>query len=298
MTKFIVGLSLMVVVLAIGCFTFPLDESSTSTRSPLVTRSFLPDQEKADLMESRSFTDGMDLETSTYFASPKSPKLVNQKTRKFGESESSELFPSTTINSFHARGFPVSSMTSAEATTELIHNVRSVPEEKENETENESETDKREVFESTTSYMPSFTSTSSAVAPNYYKSESSTQKYVGRLDETSEEGSEPSKMKKLPESELELTTEMNYPIAHPLDPKQADQAPNLPPNGIMYIEENAMAVTNTPKKFETMEKPKENSNEEDLKPTPKSKLGRKPESEESLNQGKEPSFTEAPQPDN
>jgi hypothetical protein len=266
----------MVVVLTIGCFTFPLDESSTSTRSSLVTRP-LPGQKKNDFVKLRPVTDGMNLETSTFSSSPMSSKQVVKKPRK-----------------------PVSSLASVEATTELIHNLRSAPEPEEPENENETDTDKREVLELTTSYMPSFTSTSSAVSPNFYKSESSTQKYVGRLDETSEEASEPRKTKTDPKSELELTTEMNFPTAIQLDKQQGDLIPKFPTNGVMHLEENAIAVTKMPEILETatIKKLKENSNEEDLKLTPKSKLGRKPESEESLNQGKEPSFTEAPQPDN
>jgi len=300
MTKFIFGLSLMVVVLTIGCFTFPLDESSTSTGSPLVTRSLLPDQETTEFMKLRPVTDGMNFETSTFSLSPMSPKQVYQKPRKFGESESAESFTITTIRPLRAGGFPDSSLTSAEVTTELTHHRRDVPveTEPETETETEGENEKREVLELTTSYMPSFTSTSSAVAPKYYKSESSTQKYVGRLDESSEEGSESPKIKNLPKSKLELTTETNFPTAQ-LDQKLGDLIKNIP-SGIMNLEENTTAVTRTPEKLETttMKKLNEQSSEEDLKTTLKPKFGRKPESEESLNQGKEPAFTPAPQPDN
>jgi hypothetical protein len=295
MTKFIFGLSLMVVVLTIGCFTFPLDEYSTSTNPLLVARS-LPDHESTDFMKLSPLTNEMRFETSTYSFSPMFPKQVPRKPRVFGESESSESFTSTTIVPFHVRGVPDLSLTSAESTTELIHHLRSLPveDEKENEDASESESDKREVLELTTSYMPSFTSTSSDVAPKYYKSESSTQKYVGRLDESSEEGSESIKFKKLPKSKVELTTETNFP------PAQLEQNPGdllkYTPGGIMTLEENTTAVTSIPEKLKTttIKKPIENSSEEELKTTHKPKIGR----EDPLNQGKEPSFTEAPQPDN
>jgi len=299
MTKLIFGLSLMVVVLTIGCFTFPLDEFSTSTNPSLVTRSLL-DHESTDFLKLSPVTNEMPLETSTYSVSPIFPKQVPRKPRVFGESESSELFTSTHIIPFHVRGVPDLSLTSAESTTELIHHLRSLPVENENEKEtedaSESDSDKREVLELTTSYMPSFTSTSSDVAPKYYKSESSTQKYVGRLDESSEEGSESTK---LPKSKHELTTETNFPAAQ-LEQNPAYVFKYLPSGGIMTLEENTTAVTSIPEKLETttIKKPIENSSEEELKTTLKPKIGHKFEREDPLNQGKEPSFTEAPQPDN
>jgi len=292
MTKLIFGLSLMVVVLTIGCFTFPLDEFSTSTGPSLVPRS-LPDHESTDFMKLSPVTNEMPLETSTYSVSPIFPKQVPRKPRVFGESESSELFTSTHIIPFHVRGVPDLSLTSAESTTELIHHLRSLPVETEKETEDvsESDSDKREVLELTTSYMPSFTSTSSDVAPKYYKSESSTQKYVGRLDESSEEGSESTKLTK---SKFVLTTETNFPAA------QLEQNPSylfkyLPSGGIMTLEENTTAVTSIPEKLETttIKKPIENSSEEELKTTLKPKIEHKHEREDPLNQGKEPSLTEA-----
>jgi hypothetical protein len=289
------GLSLMVVVLAIGCFAFPLEEFSSSTYSPLEIRS-LGDQETTEFPSLRSFTDGIDIETSTFSYLPVFPKEVSRKQRTFGEFESSESFTSTTILPFNLRDVPNLSFTSAEETTESIHhNLRSLPieKEKEDESESESESDKREVLELTTSYMPLFTSTSSAVAPKYYKSESltSTQKYVGHLDESSEEGSESNKF---PKSKFELTTESFFPAAQ-LDQKAADLFPYIP-NGVMILEENTTAVTSIPEKLETttLKKLKEEGSEEKFKP----KFGRKLESEDPLNQGKEPSFTEAPQPDN
>jgi len=297
MTKLIFGLSLMVVVLTIGCFTFPLDEFSTSTNPSLVTRSLL-DHESTDFLKLSPVTNEMPLETSTYSSSPIFPKVVPRKPRVFGESESSESFTSTHIVPFHVRGVPDLSLTSAESTTELIHHLRSLPVETEKETEDasESDSDKREVLELTTSYMPSFTSTSSDVAPKYYTSESSTQKYVGRLDESSEEGSESTKLTK---SKFVLTTETNFPAAQ-LEQNPAYLFKYLPSGGIMTLEENTTAVTSIPEKLETttFKKPIENSSEEELKTTLKPKIGHKHEREDPLNQGKEPSFTEAPQPDN
>jgi len=278
MTKFIFGLSFMVVVLTIGCFTFPLDESTTSTDPSLATQSLL--------------TNKVDLEAPNL--TPKLAKPVPRKPRVFGESESSESFTSTHIVPFHVRDVPDLSLTSAEVTTELInHHLRSLPVENEKENENESESDKREVLELTTSYMPSFTSTSSDVAPKYYTSESSTQKYVGRLEESSEEGSESIKFKKLPKSKVELTTETNFPTLI-LDQNPGDRY-KYTSGEIMRLEENTTAVTSIPEKLETttIKKPIENSSEEELKTTLKPKIEHKHEREDPLNQGKEPSLTEA-----
>jgi len=280
MTKFIFGLSFMVVVLTIGCFTFPLDESTTSTDPSLATQSLL--------------TNKVDLEAPNL--TPKLAKPVPRKPGVFSESESSESFTSTHIVPFHVRDVPDLSLTSAEVTTELInHHLRSLPveNEKENENESESESDKREVLELTTSYMPSFTSTSVDVAPNYYISESSTQKYVGRLEESSEEGSESIKFKKLPKSKVELTTETNFPTLI-LDQNPGDRY-KYTSGEIMRLEENTTAVTSIPEKLETttIKKPIENSSEEELKTTLKPKIEHKHEREDPLNQGKEPSLTEA-----
>jgi len=298
MTSFISTLSLLVLVLATSCFTLPIVVEEQSLRSllPLFPDDFttgktdqhkmssfdmrlVHDDETTDLPKfhsDRSLTDTWDTQTSTF---------ANRESRTFDKlDDTSEPFTSTTEHSFHERDLDGLWFSTTETNTNVNeHKSRSIIMEDEN--------DKRDFLESTTSYMPSFPSTSSAVAPEFYKYESTTLtgKYIGHLkDETDDDSEKDSKKgvntQRKSNSILKVTTtkskvesqddskELNFPIAQ-LDQNSLDRVSNVP-NDVMHLEEHNDVVTDIPQQLSTTtiknkkERKLEHEREPERKPEP------------------------------
>jgi hypothetical protein len=294
MTTFTSALSLLVLLLATGCFTLPViqDKISGSTISPLndFTTSktnvnevvsfhmrLVPDEETSDLPElpaERSLTNEFFTPTSTFANIPTSKDHFFRASREFDDLHLSEPFLFTTEHSFHERGDYEPILPNIESNTGATeHERRSVT----MEDESESESDKRDFLELTTSYMPSFTSTSSAVAPKLYTSELTTEKYIGHLkDEPQVEKVKGSKTFTKPEVHSEEDSkESTIPMAQ-LDQKTSDRVYNVP-SGVMHLELNNEVVTAIPEIFSpaTMI----NKKEEELVAKPELEPKRVPEPE-------------------
>jgi hypothetical protein len=316
MNTFISALSLL--VLATGCFTLPVvrEEFSSST-FPLLNdfttsktngdemASFhmrlIPDEETSDapdLHRKRSFTDEFNTESSTFTNIPRFNK-IDSKPSTFITGHEHE-------HSFHVRDGSDFLFNNVESHTEVTeHERRDVTTmENESEPEDAGEPEKRDFFESTTSYMPSFTSTSSDVAPQLYTSESSTEKYIGHLkDEQEGEKEIESKKPKTEDHSEEDSKELIFPTAK-LVPKEFDQV--YGPNYVMHLEKNNEVVTNIPETFPTTTMTDKKEQEPEVKPEPEPEPVRKHEKKrehvhesepDQLNQGQESSLPEETKPD-
>jgi hypothetical protein len=294
MTTFTSALSLLVLLLATGCFTLPIiqEKFSDSTISPFhdFTTSktnenkvvsfhmrLVPDDETSDLPElpeERSLTNDWNIRTSTFANIPTPKDNSVRRPRTFDDLHSSEPFTFTTEHSFHERDEHDFIFHNAELNTEATEHERrsvTIEPETEPETESEGENDKRDFLELTTSYLPSFTSTSSDVAPKFYTSEPSTQKYIGHLQNELEEVEKVKGSKKITKSEVypeEDSKEVHFPQAQ-LDQKALDSTYNVP-SYVMHLEHNNEVVTDIPERFLTTtilnEKEEERQDKPELKP--------------------------------
>jgi hypothetical protein len=217
MTSFISAVSLLVLVLATGCFTLPIIEehfsSSTFPSGPIDLETKNPGPFQHDTLDMRSTFDDATTEFP-HFHSERTldkeldfhpPTSVNKgefeenssrSSRVFDELSTSELFPFTTQES-------LSDLEHKQREYEYLFTTTAEP-------KDDSDMDKREFeVELTTNYMPSFTLSSSDVSPRLYTSESSTstststEKYTGLLkgDTQREEDEEPKKWAKTEKSE-------------------------------------------------------------------------------------------------
>jgi hypothetical protein len=247
MASFISALSLFVLVLATGCFAFPVnDEQFSSTITPSFIDHFttgktvistpqsfdlrlVPDEETTDLP---TFPSQKDLqqhfrfESSTPVHNQELEENFTQTPRSFDELSTSASYTHTTQGSdskleHSERSFDDFSSTIESSTQLSEHHLRSI---KDDEDENESNklSEREFQLELTTSYMPSFTSTSSVVDPKFYTSESSTvfsqsqtsepststTKYTGLLkDEPEEEPKEGLRTEEEPKESLKTEEE-------------------------------------------------------------------------------------------
>jgi len=272
MASFISALSLLILVLANGYFAIPLfNEPSSSpflslhddltTENPLELRS-VPDNDEtteSPTMEHVRATDedmGSEMSTS---GDNLSEENASRPSRMFDESFTSEPMTFTSEkSSMEERDFKDLSFTTAEPFTHSIeHERRELESEKDTETDEENKvppevvSGKRDIpIESTTISMLSFTSTSSAVAPQFYTSESSTKKFIGFLKDDEEETEKPIKtLKKQPtKTKFQSDEESFAPIAV-LD-QQASKEVSPVSNGVMILDENNdLVVTATPDKL-------------------------------------------------
>jgi len=158
------------------------------------------------------------------------------------------------------------------------------------------EKNKQNILEVTTISMPSFTSTSSSVAPELYTPQSlltTTEKYIGHLkDETEKEdvkkdekkiSEKDQELKKLPTKSEDILEDQGITAIAPVDPQASGQIPNVPGSN-MFLEQNTNVVTNIPD-ISIITTTTTIKNEEEKKQEDESKS--KP-----LNQGEEPSHTE------
>jgi hypothetical protein len=182
MASFISALSLFILVLSNGCFTLPILEEQfpTSTYSSMVDgvttaetfnlRSINNDQTSvsSDTHNQHSTNEYMGFDVSTFIPEPMAfiPQEPFAKKREYDD------VSFTTVESFaEKREYNDVSFTTVEPTTEIAElGRRSFINEFENETENSTYQMK---VESTTKDMLQFTSTSSAVTPEFYTSSSS-----------------------------------------------------------------------------------------------------------------------------
>jgi len=330
MTSFISTLSLLVLVLATGCFTLPVTEEpfSSSTYSSLiddlttdknnemgtVNTRLVPDEETTESLKvhsERLLNEKSDVETSSRFLSEELEENTSRALHTFNDLSTLEPLELTTENSVSdiehdERDSDDSLFTTAESVTEVNeHRLRNVT----SEDETEDYHDKREPqLELTTSYMPSFTSTSSAVAPQLYTSESSTSTeiYIGLLKDETDEEKEPKKdvkigrkpiskhkvsttTKKTKDSSEEDSKELNVAVAQ-LDQQALDQVSNVP-SEILILEETVEIFTVLPENLSTTtikddnEHEHEHEREDERKPEPErerrplSKPGRIPKPE-------------------
>jgi len=289
MASFISALSLLILVLANGYFAIPLfNEPSSSpflslhddltTENPLELRS-VPDNDEtteSPTMEHVRATDedmGSEMSTS---GDNLSEENASQPSRMFDESFTSEPMTFTSEkSSMEERDFKDLSFTTVEPFTHSIeHERRELESEKDTETDEENKvppevvSGKRDIpIESTTISMLSFTSTSSAVAPQFYTSESSTttlppqfntletstKNFTGFLKDDKEHDEETEKpiktLKKQPtKTKFQSDEESFAPIAV-LD-QQASKEVSPVSNGVMILDENNdLVVTATPDKL-------------------------------------------------
>jgi len=164
----------------------------------------------------------------------------------------------------------------------------------------ESEHDKRDVtVESSTSFIPSFTSTSSTVPPQLFTSESSTKKYIGLLkdhEEPSESQETEKPIKKQPikpedkSEEVPKLKPLGKPAFSSTEDSNESRIPTLvndqdalkqvstPGNGVMVLDENNdLVVTNLPNKFSKTNK----ENEQPRKPLNQGEKSSQSEEEKS-----------------
>lgn len=316
MTSFISAVSLLVLVLATGCFTLPIFEEhlSSSTFSSLnndfttshnmeVTSDYAT-TEFPHLVAERTFNGELNFQTSTSVNKVEVEEHSSLSPRMFNELSTSEPREFTTQSSLFdlkhkQREFEDLSATTAE------------PEDDGNDM------NKREFqVELTTNYMPSFTSSSSDVSPRLYTSESSTrgstststEKYTGLLkgDTPREEEEEESKSdedikKTKPESEdkSEEDTKTKKPKLQteqiPKDPNMRtaqlfrDAPYNGPsyPSNVMILEKSTDVVTALPDKLtKPIKKDDEEHEHED-----------EHKSKKPLNQGEKSSLAEKKEQD-
>jgi len=300
MSSFIFTLSLLVLVLATGCFTLPvIDEEFSSTIFPSfhdhssTGKAILGDPKPFDirLISEDGKNDlpkfplegelkhHFEFESSTPVDNQELHEKFTQSLRSFNDSPDFESHTVTTQSSDSKveRNSDDFSFTEESSTQFTEHHLRSLlpQDDKESNSENLSERDLQ--VELTTNYMPSFTSTSSVVAPQLYTTESSTstKKYTGFLNDGKDEEFKP-KVSKTQGRKENNSDDLNFPTAQ-LDQKALDGVSNLP-NDFMKIEENTDVVTHRPGRSSTttIENKKESEYKSDKIP---------------LNQGKESSFT-------
>jgi len=155
--------------------------------------------------------------------------------------------------------------TTVEPTTQVNeHERRSLTTKLEEETE--SETDKREIqVELTTIDIPSFTSTSSAVAPQFYTSESSTstEKYTGRIKDEEEQPKQYTEMQRRPtvksqeistkKSKVQSEEDLNESIVPTtvFHQEALSKISNVSNDFMILDENNDVVVTDLPDKLST-----------------------------------------------
>lgn len=322
MTSFISTVSLLVLVLATGCFTLPIIEEhfSSSTFPSLYI----------DLTTKDPGINPFDMRSTFDDATTEFPHFHSERTLN----EELDFHPSTSANkgeveensSRSPRVFDeLFTFTTQESLSDLEHKQREYTDLSFTtaEPKDDSDMDKREFeVELTTNYMPSFTLSSSDVSPRLYTSESltSTEKYTGLLkgDTQREEDEEPKKWAKTEkkvtttkksddksEEDTKITTkkkskvhtedkseedtkDSKIPVAQ-LDQELLKNQPIYPDN-IMILEKSTDVVTVLPgkltKPIKTQDKDSyEHEDEDDHKP-------KKP-----LNQGKNPSLPEEKESD-
>jgi hypothetical protein len=333
MASFISALSLFVLVLATGCFAFPVnDEQFSSTITPSFIDHFttgktvistpqsfdlrlVPDEETTDLP---TFPSQKDLqqhfrfESSTPVHNQELEENFTQTPRSFDELSTSASYTHTTQGSdskleHSERSFDDFSSTIESSTQLSEHHLRSI---KDDEDENESNklSEREFQLELTTSYMPSFTSTSSVVDPKFYTSESSTvfsqsqtsepststTKYTGLLkDEPEEEPKEGLRTEEEPKESLkteEETTEEETTegLKTEEEPKESLKTEEEPKESLKTEEEPKESLKTeeeTTEGLKTEEEPKDNLKTEE---EPKESLKTEEETTEGLKTEEEP----------
>jgi len=293
MASLISALSLLILVLANGCFTLPVvDDLTTEHR---FTLGLVPDDDTTvvpHLMPKRSSNDYMGFEMPSSADSQLEEKL-SRVLRIFDEHFGSESFKFTTETSRTDKHDDDDLLYTTVEPISTVHEFksRSVQVESENGTKTEPESDKRKMqVELTTNYMPSFVSSSSSssvVVPEVYTSESSTstststEKYTGLLTDEQKYGEEVEQPPKTPGKTLRRkpiqppVTETRPSEDRSVDRSQVDsREPFVPtavfyqdvltkvsnyPSGLMSLDETNDVVTGRPVGFSstTMENKKE-----------------------------------------
>jgi len=255
MASFISALSLFILILSSGCFTSPIiDKQLSNPRLPslnddLTTEQafhlrLIPDDEHMGFPISTS-VDGLSEEKAT------------RALHTFDEFSTSEPITFTTEQSVpDKREHDDLSFTTIKPIIQVTElKQRSFIDELENKIEN----DKREMqVELTTNDMLLFTSTSSAIAPELYTSESSTsistEKYPDLIENENEHEQTTKYMKTLTkQSKVQLkdkSEEESTILTTVFDQEALNKISNVP-NNLMILDENNDIVTGLPDKIST-----------------------------------------------
>jgi len=288
MASFISALSLFLLILSNGCFTSPIIDKQLSsptfsslyddlTTEPTFNLRLVPNDETSvlpDIDKKRSIDEHMGFPISTEVDGLSEEKAA-RALRIFDEFSTSEPMTFTTEQSIpDKRDHDDLSFTTIKPITQVTKlKQRSFLSELENKTEN----DKREMqVELTTNDMLLFTSTSSAVAPELYKSESSistsTEKYPDLI-----QNEQTTKYMKTPKSEVTLTkqkSEEESTVPTTLfDQEALNKISNVSNDLTILDENNDIVVTGLPDNISTF-------------------IMKNIKEEKILNQGKESSHSE------
>jgi len=285
MASFIPALSFFILVLFNGYFTLPINDEQLSSTTFLLLNDdvttenafnlrLISNDETTELpgLDKKSFIDehiGFEMSTATL-------ETFGHAVQKFNELSAPEFMTLTTESSLTDKrddrdDFLFTTMESS--TKGMEFERRSFKTDFENETESESDPNKREMpVEFTTSNMLLFTSTASNVAPKLYTSESSTstEKYTGLLKyqkenkEEEEEPEEPTKLTKtikkvspIKPIKVEIEDQSTEDLKGPTAPtavfdQEALKKISYVPNDFLILDENnTLVVTELPEKLST-----------------------------------------------